>query len=199
MTDEREDAAPGGGSDGLWRWLVGGLVAGAVVLGLLVAAYAVGHSRGEDAARATSPATTEPVATATSPTTTTAPPTATTPPSTTATTPPAVTAPIEATPVLVARGKTLFADDGCAACHSLSGAAGAGPSLNGAAGRTVELADGTSVTADDAYLERSLTDPDADIVKGYTAGIMSAAVAGHALADHPDDVRALVAFIKSQK
>jgi len=80
MTDEREAAAPGGGSDGLWRWLVGGLVAGAVVLGLLVAAYAVGHSRGEDAARATSPATTEPVATATSPTTTTAPPTATTPP-----------------------------------------------------------------------------------------------------------------------
>jgi cytochrome c oxidase subunit 2 len=81
----------------------------------------------------------------------------------------------------------------------LSGAAGAGPALDGAAGRTVELDDGTSVTADDAYLERSLIDPDAQIVKGYGAGIMSAAVAGHTLADNPDDVGALVAFIKSQK
>ena len=42
-------------------------------------------------------------------------------------------------------------------------------------------------------------DPDAQIVKGYTAGIMSAAVAGHKFADNPDDVAALVAFIKSQK
>ncbi len=197
MTDEHDETTPGGGSDGLWRWLVGGLLGGAVVLALLVAAYAIGHNRGEDAARATSPATTAPATTepaATTPTTT-----STTPPSTTTTTPPPETAPIEATPALVARGKALFTEDGCAACHSLSGAAGAGPSLEGAAGRTVELDDGTSATADDAYLERSLTDPDAQIVKGYAAGIMSAAVAGHKFADNPDDVGALVAFIKSQK
>ncbi|HEX5583670.1 cytochrome c [Gaiella sp.] len=196
MTDEHEETTPGGGSDGLWRWLVGGLLGGAVVLALLVAAYAIGHNRGEDAARATSPATTAPATTEPAATT---PATTTTPPSTTTTTPPPETAPIEATPALVARGKTLFADDGCAACHSLSGAAGAGPALDGAAGRTVELDDGTSVTADDAYLERSLIDPDAQIVKGYGAGIMSAAVAGHTFADNPDDVGALVAFIKSQK
>jgi cytochrome c oxidase subunit 2 len=196
MTDEHEETTPGGGSDGLWRWLVGGLVGGAVVLALLVAAYAIGHNRGQDEARSTSPQTTAPVTTepvATTPTTTT------TPPSTTITTPPPETAPIEETPALLARGKTLFTEDGCAACHSLSGSAGAGPSLNGAAGRTVELDDGTSLTADDAYLERSLTDPDAQIVKGYAAGIMSAAVAGHDLAAHPADVRALVAFIKTQK
>jgi cytochrome c oxidase subunit 2 len=175
---------------------VGGLLGGAVVLALLVAAYAIGHNRGEDAARATSPATTAPAATEPAATT---PATTTKPPSTTTTTPPPETAPIEATPALVARGKALFTEDGCAACHSLSGAAGAGPSLEGAAGRTVELDDGTSATADDAYLERSLTDPDAQIVKGYAAGIMSAAVAGHKFADNPDDVGALVAFIKSQK
>jgi cytochrome c oxidase subunit 2 len=196
MTDEHEETTPGGGSDGLWRWLVGGLLGGAVVLALLVAAYAIGHNRGEDAARATSPATTAPAATEPAATT---PATTTKPPSTTTTTPPPETTPIEATPALVARGKALFTEDGCAACHSLSGAAGAGPSLEGAAGRTVELDDGTSATADDAYLERSLTDPDAQIVKGYAAGIMSAAVAGHKFADNPDDVGALVAFIKSQK
>jgi len=196
MTDEHEETTPDGGSDGLWRWLVGGLLGGAVVLALLVAAYEIGHNRGEDAARATSPATTAPAATEPAATT---PATTTKPPSTTTTTPPPETAPIEATPALVARGKALFTEDGCAACHSLSGAAGAGPSLEGAAGRTVELDDGTSATADDAYLERSLTDPDAQIVKGYAAGIMSAAVAGHKFADNPDDVGALVAFIKSQK
>jgi cytochrome c oxidase subunit 2 len=196
VTDEHDETTPGGGSDGLWRWLVGGLLGGAVVLALLVAAYAIGHNRGEDAARATSPATTAPAATEPAATT---PATTTKPPSTTTTTPPPETAPIEATPALVARGKALFTEDGCAACHSLSGAAGAGPSLEGAAGRTVELDDGTSATADDAYLERSLTDPDAQIVKGYAAGIMSAAVAGHKFADNPDDVGALVAFIKSQK
>jgi cytochrome c oxidase subunit 2 len=196
VTDEHDETTPGGGSDGLWRWLVGGLLGGAVVLALLVAAYAIGHNRGEDAARATSPATTAPAATEPAATT---PATTTKPPSTTTTTPPPETTPIEATPALVARGKALFTEDGCAACHSLSGAAGAGPSLEGAAGRTVELDDGTSATADDAYLERSLTDPDAQIVKGYAAGIMSAAVAGHKFADNPDDVGALVAFIKSQK
>ena len=194
MTDEHEETTPGG-ADGLWRWLVGGLVGGAVVLALLVAAYAIGHNRGQDEARSTSPTTTAPTTTGPAATT---PTTATTPPPTT-TTPAPETAPIEATPALVAMGKSLFTEDGCAACHSLSGSAGAGPSLNGAAGRTVELDDGTSLTADDAYLERSITDPDAQIVKGFNTGIMSAAIAGHDLAAHPADVRALVAFIKSQK
>ena len=68
MTDEREDKPSDGGSDGLWRWLVGGLAGGVVVLGLLVAAYTIGHNRGQDEARSTSapttaPATTEPAAT----------------------------------------------------------------------------------------------------------------------------------------
>lgn len=191
MDEHNDDSSADGGQDGLWRWLVGGLVGGAVILGLLVAAYAVGHDREEDEARTTMPAITEPVATALPPTTTTSP--------RPATTPPPETAPTEVTPAVVARGKTLFTEDGCAACHSLNGNAGAGPSLDGAAGRTVQLADGTSVTADDAYLERSITDPDAEIVKGYNAGIMSAAIAGRDLAAHPADVQALVAFVKAQK
>jgi len=55
------------------------------------------------------------------------------------------------------------------------------------------------VTVDDAYLERSITDPDAQVVKGYHQGIMAPAVAGLGLSGKPDDLRALVAFIKSQK
>ena len=183
------DSDPGtghAGSDGLWRWLLGGLVGGAAILGLLIAAYAVGYHRGQDSrTTAATPATT-----ATQTTATTAPTTRTTP---------AGLGPVTPTPALVARGKGLYTSDGCAACHSLTGAAGAGPTLKGVAGGTSELATGESVTADDAYLERSITDPDAQIAKGYQPGIMSTAIAGHSLSSKPDDVRALVAYIKSQK
>jgi cytochrome c oxidase subunit 2 len=103
------------------------------------------------------------------------------------------------TPALVARGKQLFASDSCSGCHSLSGGTGAGPALNGLAGTKVSLDNGQTVTADDAYIERSITDPDAQISKGFQRGIMSGAVAGLSLASKPDDVRALVAYIKSQK
>ena len=171
------------GSDGLWRWLLGGLAAGAAILGLLIAAYAVGYHRGKGH---------RPVAAA-APTTA---PAATPPPTQTK---PAGLGPVTPTPALVARGKALYASDGCAACHSLTGAAGAGPTLKGVAGGTSDLATGETVTADDGYLERSITDPDAQVVKGYQPGIMSTAVAGHSLSSKPDDVRALVAYIKSQK
>lgn len=171
----------------LWRWLLGGLVGGGAILGLLIGAYAIGYHRGQS--HATGPARAAPTATiAPATTTTTAAPTTT-----------AAAAPVPVTPALAARGKTLFTADGCSGCHSLTGSAGAGPTLKGAAGRTVTLDNGRTVSADDAYLERSITDPDAEIVKGYHSGIMGPAVASHDLAHKPADVRALVAFIKSQK
>jgi hypothetical protein len=61
------------------------------------------------------------------------------------------------------------------------------------------LTTGQRVTADDAYLQRSIADPDAQIVKGYHQGIMAPAIGGFGLNAKPDDIRALVAFIKSQK
>jgi cytochrome c2 len=172
-------------SDGLWRWLVGGLAVGGIALGLLIAAYAIGYHRGHSHARS---ATQAPASTAATAATTTA-----------ATTTTAAAGPVPVTAALVARGKTLYSADGCSACHSLTGAAGAGPSFKGAAGGTVTLSTGQSVTADDAYLQRAIVDPDAEIVKGYHPGIMPPAIAGFGLGSKPDDVRALVAFIKSQK
>lgn len=173
-------------TDGLWRWLLGGLAAGGVILGLLIAAYAIGYHRGRHHARAAAPAP----ATATSPATTT---TATT------TAPSPTTGPVPVTAALVASGKTLFQSDGCSSCHSLSGSAGVGPSFKGLAGESVSLSTGQTVTADDAYLEQSIADPDAQIVKGYRSGVMSAAISSYDLATKPADIRALVAFIKSQK
>lgn len=107
--------------------------------------------------------------------------------------------PVAVTPALVAHGKALYTGDTCSGCHSLSGAGGAGPSFKGLAGGTTSLSNGQTVTADDAYLERSITDPDAQIVKGYIAGLMPPAIASFDLAHKPDDLRALVAFIKSHE
>ena len=180
MTDEPSAASHG--PDGLWRWLLGGLAGGAAVLGLLIAAYAIGYHRGQHRTTATTGA-----ATPSASTTTTSKPKPTT------------LGPVQVTPALVARGKALYTSDGCSACHSLSGTPGAGPSFKGLAGGTSTLTTGQTVTADDAYLERSIADPDAQIVKGYHQGIMAPAVASLGLSAKPDDIRALVAFIKSQK
>ncbi len=173
------------GTEGLAKWLLSGLAAGAAVLGIAIAAYAVGYHRG----RHHSGAAAKPAAATTTAQTTTQPTPTTT----------AAAAPVTPTPALVARGKQLYSADGCSACHSLTGAAGAGPSFKGLASSTVSLDNGQTVTADDAYLEQSITSPDAQVVKGYHAGIMAPAISGYGLATKPDDVRALVAFIKSQK
>jgi mono/diheme cytochrome c family protein len=180
MTDE-PSAVSHGNSDGLGRWLVGGLAGGAAVLGLLIAAYAIGYSRGQDQATPKTGAVT------------------TTSASTATTSKPTTLGPVQVTPALVARGKALYTGDGCSGCHSLSGTPGAGPSFKGLAGGTSTLTTGQTITADDAYLERSIADPDAQIVKGYHQGIMAPAVEGLSLNAKPDDIRALVAFIKSQK
>lgn len=175
-------------SDGLWRWLIGGLVAGSVILGLLIAAYAIGYHRGQHHPRAAAaPATgstSTPITTTTTATTTAAPSPAGT---------------VAVTPALIARGKSLYGSDGCSACHSLTGSAGVGPSFKGIAGSTVTLTGGQTAIADDAYLQQSIANPDAQIVKGYRAGVMPAAIASYNLTGKPDDIRALVAYIKSQK
>lgn len=67
-------------------------------------------------------------------------------------------------------GATLFADKGCGACHSIDGSPKVGPTLKGISGRRVTvLTNGREreLTADDAYLRRSVLDPQADVVKGF--------------------------------
>ena len=173
-------------SDGLWRWLLGGLAAGGIILGLLIAAYVIGYHRGQHHARSAAGAPPTTTAEATTTSTTTAPS-------------PAATGPVPLTAALVARGKSLYQRDGCSACHSLTGSTGVGPSFKGLAGSSVPLSNGQTVTADDAYLEQSIANPDAQIVNGYHAGVMPAAISSYDLATKPDDIRALVAFIKSHK
>ena len=164
--------------DGLVSWLIGGLGVGGVVLGLLVGAYEIGYHRGHEAAGTSVAATTTaPATTATSAQTTTA----------------------GAGGATAARGQQLYTADACSSCHSLTGANGVGPTFKGLAGSTVTLSDGSTIRADDAYLAKSITDPDAEIVKGFQKGVMLAAISSFDLNGKPQDVAALVAFIRAQR
>lgn len=102
-------------------------------------------------------------------------------------------APVEMTPA--AHGQQLATDMGCMACHATDGKRLVGPAWNGIYGSQVKLADGSTVTADDAYLTESIMQPEAKTVESYPKGTMPAY--GKLMTD--DDVKAIVAYIKTLK
>jgi cytochrome c oxidase subunit 2 len=63
-------------------------------------------------------------------------------------------------------GAQLFQSIGCDACHRMDGS-GAGPSLVGVFGSTVELDSGQTIEADAQYIRTSILDPNAHVVAGY--------------------------------
>ncbi len=107
----------------------------------------------------------------------------------------AKTAALPADPTAAA-GKTLVTAT-CLGCHSTDGSRRTGPSFKGLAGSQVQLTDGTTIPADDAYLKRAVQDPDAQITKGYGKGIMSAAVKKGRYSD--DEATKIVAYLKTIK
>jgi cytochrome c oxidase subunit 2 len=90
------------------------------------------------------------------------------------------------------RGATIARDRGCAGCHGSKGEGGVGPKWVGLAGSEVELADGSRVTADDAYLRRAITEPDADKLAGYSLAMPKVELS-------TEEVDDLVAYIKDLK
>jgi cytochrome c oxidase subunit 2 len=70
------------------------------------------------------------------------------------------------------RGQALVAANGCAACHSTTGAQGIGPTWRGLFGSQEPLTDGTTVIADEAYIAESIHDPQAKIVAGFETQLM---------------------------
>jgi len=63
-------------------------------------------------------------------------------------------------------GGRLFGQLGCITCHMPDGT-GRGPSLEGLFGKPVQLQDGRTVPADEAYLREHILNPRALTVKGY--------------------------------
>src|SRR5687768_2167255 len=68
-------------------------------------------------------------------------------------------------------GRTVVTQRGCASCHAADGSGGVGPKFVGLHGSQVTLADGSTVVADDDYIRRSITDPDAERVEGYAVNM----------------------------
>ena len=98
------------------------------------------------------------------------------------------------------RGRVLAAELGCASCHSINGGIAVGPTWKGLHGSQVTLTNGTTVTADDAYLAGRLANPGAVTVAGYPRGTMTAALQPHrAMLSKPENVEAIIAYIKSLK
>lgn len=93
----------------------------------------------------------------------------------------------------VAEGATLAEDYGCTACHATTTEVLSGPGWGGLYGHPVQLADGSTVTADDAYLTKSITDPDAQVVKGFEPDVMPSFEGEF----DDDQLAALVAYIRS--
>ena len=90
-----------------------------------------------------------------------------------------------------AAGRLVFERQGCNACH-LDSMSQIAPGLHGVAGSMQTLADGSLILADDAYLRRSILEPQAQVVKGYAPAMPP--YAGR-LSDEELDL--LVAYLKS--
>jgi cytochrome c oxidase subunit 2 len=69
------------------------------------------------------------------------------------------------------RGSQVYETGGCKACHSIDGSPLIGPTWLGLFGSTVELADGSSVEADETYLTQAIQDPNSQIVAGFNPGM----------------------------
>ncbi len=68
------------------------------------------------------------------------------------------------------RGEKIFKEKAipsCSTCHSIDGSKIVGPSLKGLYGHNGKLADGSSYTADDAYIKESIMNPMGKIVEGF--------------------------------
>ena len=90
-------------------------------------------------------------------------------------------------------GKALAAQNGCGGCHSIDGTKLTGPTWRGLYNSQVKLSDGSTVTADEAYLTRSIMDPNAQTVLGFPSGIMPK----FSLTDA--QVKAIVSYIETLK
>ncbi|WP_019141860.1 cytochrome c oxidase subunit II [Noviherbaspirillum massiliense] len=88
------------------------------------------------------------------------------------------------------KGRALSQSKGCVACHSIDGNPGVGPTWKGLYGKTEPMADGSTAAADEAYLKKSIRDPNAQVVKGF-APIMPK------IEMSDEEVNALVAYIQS--
>ncbi len=91
------------------------------------------------------------------------------------------------------KGRIVFVQSGCNACHMNPAVGKDYPDLRGLYGSKVKLQDGTEVIADEAYLRESILNPNKQIVAGYQPNMP----AYNYLSD--EQVNQLIAYIRAMK
>jgi cytochrome c oxidase subunit 2 len=95
-----------------------------------------------------------------------------------------------------AKGEALVKQNGCAACHSFDGTARpTGPTWFNLFGSIVQLSDGSTVTADEAFLRESIINPQATIVAGFPSPSPMPAYSTFT----EEDIANIIAYIKTLK
>jgi cytochrome c oxidase subunit II len=95
-----------------------------------------------------------------------------------------------------AEGEAIINDQGCIACHSSDGSKIIGPTFSRLFGeKQVVVKDGKdiTITVDEAYVKRSIYDPNSEIVKGYPRDLMQSYK--ESLKD--DDILKIIEYLKS--
>jgi len=88
-----------------------------------------------------------------------------------------------------AEGRQIANSVGCGACHGDNGQGGLAPAWRGVYQSRVELEGGLTVMATEAYLHRSIIEPQAEIVRGYTTKMPQVDVTD-------DQIAAIITYIK---
>ena len=92
------------------------------------------------------------------------------------------------------RGRELWESEGCSACHSLDGSGVIGPTWLDVWGATRTLADGSTVTVDEAYVVESIRDPSVKVAEGFSPVMI--AYDESTVTD--DEVAALIALMREE-
>ncbi len=94
-------------------------------------------------------------------------------------------------------GLQILKKNGCVACHSQDGSKIVGPTFKGLFGSQRKVTDSQgnekTITADESYIERSIYDPNSEIVEGYSKNLM----VSYKEQITPDEIKEIVNYLKS--
>lgn len=94
---------------------------------------------------------------------------------------------------LALEGERLVSSMGCTGCHTSDGSRKIGPSYKGMFGRTVVLADGSEVIADENWIREKIETPDRRSIRGYE-GLVMPSYAGQL---NERELNAVIEYMKS--
>lgn len=89
------------------------------------------------------------------------------------------------------RGRVVYNTKLCVGCHSLDGSKLIGPSFKGVFGSVHQMADGSEVTVDEAYIAESISQPNAKVVAGYPPAMPQLNLSEQEIADVTEFIKSL--------